>query len=212
MKVCPCCKTAKEDTEFLTRKIGYRAGQLRPECRVCEKQRMADYWARHPEKRSEQRKAWRNRDRAKNGSLSPGEKRRRENSPSWRLQNRLRNRVRNVVARARGHKSARTQELVGCSWDHLRLWLVFNFQPGMSLKNYGLWHVDHILPCSSFDLTDPAQQRACFHYTNLQPLWAKDNLAKSDKLPEPESPCEITPFDTAFNALVEERRKRHNIV
>jgi hypothetical protein len=55
----------------------------------------------------------------------------------------------------------------------------------MSWGNYGLhgWHVDHIIPCASFDLTDPEQQRQCFHYTNLQPLWAEDNLRKSDKLP-----------------------------
>lgn len=44
------------------------------------------------------------------------------------------------------------------------------------------WHVDHIIPCSSFDLTDIKQQKICFHYTNLQPLWAIDNLKKSNKI------------------------------
>jgi hypothetical protein len=44
------------------------------------------------------------------------------------------------------------------------------------------WHVDHIIPCSSFDLTDSEQQKKCFHYTNLQPLWAIDNLKKSNKI------------------------------
>jgi hypothetical protein len=52
----------------------------------------------------------------------------------------------------------------------------------MSWKNYGKWHIDHIRPCSSFDLSDPQQQRTCFNYSNLQPLWAKDNLNKSNKL------------------------------
>ena len=42
-------------------------------------------------------------------------------------------------------------------------------------------YLDHIRPCASFDLTDEAQQRECFHYTNLQPLWATDNMQKSDK-------------------------------
>ena len=46
------------------------------------------------------------------------------------------------------------------------------------------WHIDHIRPCASFDLTDPEQQKQCFHYTNLQPLWAEDNLRKSDKWEE----------------------------
>lgn len=45
----------------------------------------------------------------------------------------------------------------------------------------GEWHIDHIKPCASFDLTDPEEQKECFHYTNLQPLWAKDNLNKGAK-------------------------------
>ena len=51
----------------------------------------------------------------------------------------------------------------------------------MTRKNYGLWHVDHIKPCFSFDLTDPEQQKICFHYTNLQPLWALENIKKGKK-------------------------------
>lgn len=51
----------------------------------------------------------------------------------------------------------------------------------MSWENYGEWHIDHIKPCSSFDLSDPKQQKECFNYTNLQPLWAIDNLKKSYK-------------------------------
>lgn len=57
------------------------------------------------------------------------------------------------------------------------------FEPGMTWENYGTeWHVDHIVPCSYFDLTDPEQQRICFNYRNLQPLWAKDNLEKSNSV------------------------------
>jgi len=56
----------------------------------------------------------------------------------------------------------------------------------MAWNNYGVWgwHIDHIRPISSFDLLDPEQQRAAFSYKNLQPLWASENLAKSDKVPE----------------------------
>jgi hypothetical protein len=56
------------------------------------------------------------------------------------------------------------------------------FRPGMTWENYGpVWHVDHIKPCAKFDLTDPDQQRACFHFSNLQPLFADENLRKGGR-------------------------------
>jgi hypothetical protein len=51
----------------------------------------------------------------------------------------------------------------------------------MNWQNYGQWHIDHIRPCASFDLKDPIEQAKCFNYTNLQPLWAKENLSKGAK-------------------------------
>jgi hypothetical protein len=75
-------------------------------------------------------------------------------------------------------KSAPTMELIGCSPDILREHLESQFQEGMSWDNYGEWHVDHIKPVSSFDMSDDGQQKECFNYTNLQPLWASENLSK----------------------------------
>ena len=81
-------------------------------------------------------------------------------------------------------KSAATLELLGCSVEELKKHLENQFVKGMTWNNYGLhgWHIDHIIPCASFDLTKEEEQRKCFHYTNLQPLWAKDNYAKGDKI------------------------------
>jgi len=76
-------------------------------------------------------------------------------------------------------KSANTIQLVGCSVERLKFHLESMFQQGMNWDNYGKWHIDHIEPCANFDLSIPEEQTACFHYTNLQPLWAKDNLRKN---------------------------------
>lgn len=60
------------------------------------------------------------------------------------------------------------------------------FQNGMTWKNHTKdgWHIDHIIPCSFFDLSDPEQQKECFNYKNLQPLWAEDNLSKGNNIYE----------------------------
>jgi len=104
-------------------------------------------------------------------------KERRRKDAHLRLATCLRTRLRKSLKGA--SKSAHTIDLLGCSLPALRLHLEQRFQPGMTWVNYGpVWHVDHVKPCASFDLTDPAQQRECFHFTNLQPLFARDNLVK----------------------------------
>ena len=96
----------------------------------------------------------------------------------FRACHRLRKRLLKVLNGRR--KSGRMVELLGCSSDQLRSHLESLWQPGMTWANYGVygWHIDHIRPCASFDMSDPKQQAECFHHTNLQPLWAKDNIAK----------------------------------
>jgi hypothetical protein len=93
----------------------------------------------------------------------------------------LRGRFKKIIRGERSTENCR--RLVGCTLDELRVHIESQFLPGMTWENRGLrgWHIDHIRPCASFDLTDPAQRAQCFHYTNLQPLWAADNLAKSTK-------------------------------
>ena len=88
-------------------------------------------------------------------------------------------------------KSAATKELLGCSQEFLIKHLESKFQEGMNWDNYALngWHVDHIKPCHAFNMLDPEQQRKCFHYTNLQPLWGSDNCSKGAKYVE-EAPVE----------------------
>ena len=72
-------------------------------------------------------------------------------------------------------------ELLGCTIEELWKHLELKFEPWMTRENYGLWHADHIKACANFDLSDPAQQRECFHYSNFQPLSAFDNMSKGAK-------------------------------
>lgn len=104
--------------------------------------------------------------------------RERRKDPLQRIKDNLRARTGKAV---RGlDKSATTEQLLGCTFERLHAHLESLFQPGMNWENMGRngWHVDHRIPCCAFDLTDPEQQKLCFHYTNLQPLWKLDNLRK----------------------------------
>lgn len=103
----------------------------------------------------------------------------RKTDPYFRLVQNLRNRVGSAIKN--NYKSMSTLELLGCSIEEVKEHLEKQFKEGMTWENYGKWHVDHIRPISSFDLTDVEQQKVCFHYSNLQPLWAEENLRKSNK-------------------------------
>lgn len=98
------------------------------------------------------------------------------------IQFRLRFRLRVRLLRAlKGQKKSQsTVGLIGCSIAQLQAHLESLWQPGMSWANHAHdgWHIDHIVPLSSFDLSDPEQQKAAMNYTNLQPLWALDNISK----------------------------------
>lgn len=107
---------------------------------------------------------------------------RRKINIQFALADRLRATMNRALRRQFTRKSARTFDLIGCSPTELRAHIESLFLPGMSWENRHLWHVDHENPLASFDLRDPAQQRQAFHYTNLQPLWAKDNQSKGARL------------------------------
>ena len=104
--------------------------------------------------------------------------------PSGYLTNLLRKRIRIVLTGNGIPRLGRTVELLGCTIEEARSHLESQFSEGMSWENAGEWHIDHIRPCASFDLTYPEQQMMCFHHTNLQPLWAKDNLSKNASFDE----------------------------
>jgi len=109
---------------------------------------------------------------------------RKEYDINYKLSCILRDRILSAIKKQSGKKAYRSVKLLGCTVEKARQHIESQFISGMTWETHGLfgWHIDHIRPCSSFDLKDPKQQMECFHYTNLQPLWAEDNLSKGCKL------------------------------
>lgn len=104
-------------------------------------------------------------------------------NPNLAISIRLRNRVRAVFRKRAGARKIYTMEqLVGCTFRELINHLQKYFEEGMTISALmrGEIHLDHQLPCAYFDLTDPNQQLACFNYRNLRPMWAPENIRKSD--------------------------------
>lgn len=124
-----------------------------------------------------------------NTAISKYKKRRMQIDPGFKLRDRLCKRVQFALKRylvgAKARKATGSMKLIGADMDWLMAWLEVQFKLGMTWENYGsVWHVDHVQPCASFDLNDSQQQKLCFHWTNLQPLFAEENLAKGAKWKE----------------------------
>ncbi len=140
----------------------YRA---KPEVRAAAAKRMAEWRAANPERANATARRFRERHR---------------DSEIHIIANRLRARLHKKLANRGIRKVADTMALTGCTSDFLRGYIEARFRPGMNWNNM---HIDHIRPLSSFDLRDEEQQRQAFHYQNLQPLFAAENLSKGSKPP-----------------------------
>ena len=198
-KRCPKCKTEKP-TDGFHKKSASRHG-LQSWCLGCMKAKSAEYkrrlkqthegrskqseynrrWRQTPKgraKKSEYMRGWRKTPEAR-AKKSEYMRRRRQIDLQFRLAHTLRNRLHKALKGS--VKSSRTIDLLGCTLEHLIHHIESRFQPGMSWLNQGEWHIDHIKPLKAFDLSDPEQQRMACHWSNLQPLWAADNIRKGAK-------------------------------
>lgn len=160
------------------------------------KEMQKNWYEKNKEKLKESRKKYRDENKnkikqylkeyaKKNKKKINERKRKREKTNNMvRLRKVLRHRIYDSIKNNYSIKAYKTQELLGCTVEEAKEHIEKQFKEGMSWENYGhkTWHIDHIIPCASFDLSDPEQQKKCFHYTNLQPLWAKDNMSKGAKI------------------------------
>lgn len=122
-----------------------------------------------------------NRDTINTYFREYNKKKREENDVQYILAKNLRARINHVI-KGKTKVGSALRDL-GCSTDELKKHLESQFVIGMTWDNYGEWHIDHIIPLASFDLENREEFLQACHYTNLQPLWAKDNIRKGARLP-----------------------------
>ena len=160
MKKCPKCSKKKEKEKFGKDKT--RPKNLTSWCKECRNEKAREL------RKTNKYKKW-NREHKK-------EKRKDINV---RIADNYRSRLSSFIKRGKRDKSL---FLLGCSFEDLKRHLESQFTEGMNWDNYGEWHIDHIIPCSSYDFSKVDQQAECFNYKNLQPLWAAENIRKSNKI------------------------------
>jgi len=186
VKNCTKCQIDKELKEF-SQRVESKDG-FRNQCRACCEAKKKEWKQRHQEREQQNNARYYQENKAVVGlRVAQYHRERLQIDIGYKLAHSLRKRTREAFILGIKHNQSNNMagsavRDLGCTPQELSVYLKDKFWPGMTFENYGEWHIDHKTPLSSFDLTDREQFKDACHYTNLQPLWAKDNLKKSDKI------------------------------
>ncbi len=165
-KTCSICGETKKITDFHLSKT---KGKVRALCKACSSKQRKEYYQK-------------NKD-AVNKQTSNYKVQKMKRDPCFKLEVRLRNRIYHAFKSQSMVKTQRTQKYIDCTPQFLQEWIEYQLYDGMTLQNYGgYWHIDHVTPCASFDLSDPEQVSKCFNWQNLRPYKANKNLIKKNKI------------------------------
>ena len=191
VKTCTKCGETKKMFEFSSDVS--KKDNLYSSCKACvkkyndsRKEQYAERWKTYYQKNKEQIQRVKNKARktVRGRAVSCKQacrrtKKRRESEPAFKLKGLLRARMRNIL-KGQGLKVGSAVRDLGCSVVKFRQHLESLFQPGMSWGNHGVfgWHIDHIKPLASFDLTNREEFLVACNWKNMRPLWAKDNLSR----------------------------------
>jgi len=178
-KKCTKCGEDKPLDAFSIRRDRLNGSGRQSRCEVCKAAAASERRRANPEKDKEYHRKHR-ASHLKEAREYRAE--RYKTDPQFRLADLLRRRLHNALKG--NHKAGSAVRDLGCSIPDLQAYLEAQFKPGMTWKNCGRygWHIDHIKPLVSFDLTDREQLLAACHYTNLQPLWAAENHSKGARI------------------------------
>ena len=179
VKVCNKCKVEKDVVEFSKDKNikdGYRC-----QCKSCIKEYRKEYYEANKERANECSKEYykANEERVKEYSKKYY-KERKKTDDLFKLKCNLRVRTSNAFRNKGYRKNTKTQHMLGVDWEVAKQHIERQFTKGMNWGNHGEWHIDHIIPLAS--AKTPERLKQLCHYTNLQPMWAEENISKKDKI------------------------------
>jgi hypothetical protein len=190
-KHCKVCKEIK-DYRFFGKNKNQNDG-LNALCKKCANRRSSLWRSNNLEKYKKYRAAWylenpnytlnhycKNKEKIDN-QRNEQKRKKLKTDPVFKLRKNLRARLK--VALRGNYKTGSAIRDLGCSVEFLKQYLESKFTPGMTWENYGKrgWHIDHVTALAKFDILNPDELKKAVHYTNLQPLWAIDNLRKGSK-------------------------------
>ena len=109
------------------------------------------------------------------------QKERRRIDPIFAMKNNMRSRLSMAVRDYIDCKKNSQVGYLGCDWETFVKHIESKFKDGMAWDNYGKkgWHIDEVIPCAAWDFNNPDHMKACWHWSNRQPMWAKDNMSKN---------------------------------
>lgn len=181
LKICSSCKVPQAIDNYSSNRSKHDG--LSNVCKACNKAGGLAYRKNNPEKMVAMRRAQylKNMDKEKARDAVYKAKRR-TSDPSFKLLRSLRDRHYKAVKAAGKNKTFRTTILLGCSAEYLKQHIENQFSDGMTWDNHGVvWHIDHIVPLSKVNWEDSDSYAKACHYTNLQPLFALDNIRKGNR-------------------------------
>jgi hypothetical protein len=173
-KKCNCCGESKSISDFHLDR-----GKSRSNCKKCHNEQKRKNYHSNRQYYIEKFKEYDSSAEAKE-KRREREKKRLLTDPIYKMERIYRGRLQKAISG--WCRSKRTEEILGCSWEHLKQYIESKFQDGMTWENHGFhgWHVDHIIPLGNANTLEELEKLA--HYTNLQPLWAIDNFKKGDSV------------------------------
>ena len=178
MRKCSDCKIIKSIDQFYKdsrRKIG-----IRYECKKCSSKKSLDYRLKNKDKMIQNSKKWKKENPEKLKIQRAKKFKRQKDNPLFILTSRLRKRLHSALKVKNFRKDSKFANYIGCSAKELKEYIESKFLDGMTWSNKDKWHIDHIIPLSSAKTQEDIYILS--HYTNLQPLWAIDNLKKASKV------------------------------